>query len=78
MRLVKDVNKSGFVPPGTRTQVRKAIKSFERPADRKNLVGRLQTTCLSNSKLNEQPGEVELAATIFSRNSPERTRHGQT
>ena len=47
MRLVKDVNKSGFMPPGTRTQVRKAIKSFERPADRKNLVGRPKTTCLS-------------------------------
>ena len=49
-----------------------------KPSDRKDLDDRQKTACLSVT-LNdvEQPGQVELAATISSRNSPERSRHGE-
>ena len=47
-----------------------------------NLAGRPETTCLSvndiNSKRYKQPGEVKHSSCISSRNSPEKTKYGQT
>ena len=71
-RASKNVNSQRTALP--ETLAREALKSSSKDLlTEKTLAGRPKTSCLSvNSKQYKQPGEVELAATISSRNSPEK------